>query len=228
MKRIKVKGLLSAGILLITLLLMAGMASAGEALVNTTLFNGTTETYVPTAGYLSNTSQGGYITEINITQLNTQTQNWQGFYGNVTGNIYLKGSAGDSMFNWTVDLTNSYVYATTNDTMNDYDNLVIADPTELDPLWNFSSTITDNIAGTYYSTNDSTFVGNVLTGVSNATTVKGFEDYVIQDVASAPAKNNVLWAATIYDAKPNFKGTDSNFELLVPSESDIYYFYIEV
>jgi len=231
MKRIKVNGLLSAGILVVYLLLMAGAASAAEFLVNTSLDNGTKETYVPTAGSLFNTTQGGYITEINITQLNTQTQNWQGFYGNVTGNIFLKGNLGTySMFNWTVDLTNSYVYATTNATGNNYSGLQNATPSELDTLWGFGN-ITDNINGTYLpSTDDPTFVGNSLTDTYNATTASNFLDYVIQDVSvTPPNKANVLWAAKIYAAKQNFKGTLSNFELLVPSlASEVYYFYLEI
>lgn len=228
MKRINVKGLLSSGILLLSLMLMAGATSAG-VLVNTTIVNGTKETYANTAGYLYNTSQGGYITEINITQLNTQTQKWQGFYGNVTGNIYLKGSAGLSMFNWTVNLTNTYVYATTNTTGNNYSGLKNATPSELDTLWGFGA-VTDKINGTYVaSADDPTFVGIPLTNTYNATTVAGFVDYVIQDVSASPAKVNVLWAAKIYEDKTNFKGTTSDFELLVPSlASEVYYFYLEI
>lgn len=230
MKRIYVKGLLSAGILLLSLLLMVGAASA-DVLTNTTIVNGTKETYASTTGYLSNVSQGGYITEINITQLNTQTQNWQGFYGNVSGDIYLKGSGGLSMFNWTVNLTNTYVYATTNDTGNNYLALQNATPSELDSLWTFSANITDNINGTYVASTDTpTFVGISLTDTYNATTGAGFVDYVIQDVSGTPGdKKNVLWAATIYEDKANFKGTTSDFELLVPSlVPETYFFYIQI
>ena len=230
MKRIKYNTLLSAGILLIAILLMAGTSSAASILTNTTLDNGTTETYANVVGYQSNQSQGGYITEIDITQRNTQTQNWQGFFGNITGNIYLKGSGGQSMFNWTVNLTNTFVYATTNATGNNYTSLQNATPSILDTVWGFGS-ITDNINRTYLaSSDDPTFVGIPLTDTYNATTAAGFLDYVIQDVSGTPAMSNTLWAAKIYEDKDNFKGTTSDFELLVPVSAtpEIYYFYIEI
>jgi hypothetical protein len=228
MKQINIKGMLSVGILLLYLLLMAGSTSA-EIVVNTSIANGTKETYDVPDGELSNQSQGGYITEINITQLHTQTQNWQGFYGNVTGNIYLKGNSGLSMFNWTVDLSNTYVYATTNATGNNYSGLVNATPSELDTVWGFGN-ITDNINGTYLASDDDpTFVGMSLTNTYNATTAEGFLDYVIQDVPASPIKANIIWAAKIYEDKANFKGTTSDFQLLVPSKvQETYYFYLEI
>jgi len=229
MNRINVNALLSAAILLLALLLIAGTASAA-GFQNATGVNGTSETDASVIGYSSNQSAGGYVTQIDIYTANTQTQKWQGYYGNVSGNIYLNDSTDNSMYTWVVNLTNTFVYATTNSTLPSWSSLVVADNASLDSLWNFGAS-SDNITNTYVpSAATPNFAGRSVANPLNVTTAAGYLDYVVAGV-DVSTKTNVLWAGTIYSGMTNFKGNPADYELLVPVDPtgpDVYYFYIEL
>lgn len=218
----------SAVILLLALLLMAGTAGAA-GFQNATTTNGSKETDTSIPGYPSNQSEGGYITNIEIWTANTQTQKWQGYYGNVSGNIYLNDSSENSMYNWTVNLNNTSVYATTNSTLPDFAVLYNISSSVLTTLWSFTAS-SDDISHTYVNiTETRDFAGQTVVNPLSATTVKGFRDYVI--AGGTAAKGDVLWAGVINSAGVGFKDQDSDYELLVPADptgADIYYFYIEL
>ena len=220
----------SAVILLLALLLMTGTAGAA-GFQNTTTTNGSKETDSSQTGYPSNQSEGGYITNIEIWTANTQTQKWQGYYGNVSGNIYLNSSSDQSMYAWTVDLNNTFVYATTNSTLPNTASLYNITNSSLDTLWNFSAS-SDSISNTYLNTTESkTFAGKTVVNPLGATTSAGYSDYVIAGVGSGAVKADVLWAGLINVSKTGFKGQNADYELLVPADSylaDVYYFYIEL
>ena len=229
MNRINVNALLSAAILLLALLLIAGTASAA-GFQNATGVNGTSETDASVIGYSSNQSAGGYVTQIDIYTANTQTQKWQGYYGNVSGNIYLNSSSDQSMYAWTVDLNNTFVYATTNSTLPNTAELYNITNSSLDTLWGFSAS-SDSISNTYLNTTESkTFAGKTVVNPLGATTSVGYKDYVIADVSSSAVKADVLWAGLINVSKTGFKGQNADYELLVPvsSSAELYYFYIEL
>ena len=229
MIRIKFDKQLSAGIIVLALLLMAGSAAAA-GFQNATTTNGSKETSPSQTGYPSNQSEGGYITNIEIYTANSQTQKWQGYYGNVSGNIYLNDSTDNSMYTWVVNLTNTFVYATTNSTLPSWSSLVVADNASLDSLWNFGAS-SDNITNTYVpSAATPNFAGRSVANPLNVTTAAGYLDYVVAGV-DVSTKTNVLWAGTIYSGMTNFKGNPADYELLVPVDPtgpDVYYFYIEL
>ena len=92
---------------------------------------GPTETYAGTSAE-TNASQGGYVTEINLSAT-TQTGKWQGYYGNITGGISLKDTGGASMFDWTATITGE-VIATTNSSTppwGNYNNHQRLDPSKI-------------------------------------------------------------------------------------------------
>jgi hypothetical protein len=242
MKRIEYNTLLSAGILLLALLLMAGTASAATV-GNTIIVNGTQE-YAPLrTGETYNTSIGGNITQIDVYTSTNQTQNWQGFWGNVSADIFLNGTNGQSMFKWLIDLNNTYVYAKTNDTLPNFNGFDYINITNVDRNWFSNKPMSDNVTNTYLNAtsdvgrNDTIFVNNVV-NTNRVNTSAGFVDYVIQDVPYDTVlanKNQTIWAATIYNPKkPNFKQIESSYELLVPVNmtatpgGERYWFYIEI
>ncbi|MBD3252178.1 hypothetical protein GF386_00410 [Candidatus Pacearchaeota archaeon] len=61
-------------------------------------------------------AQAGNVTEINIKGF-TVTQSWQGYFGNVSGTIYLADSGDNSMYNWSLASPEGEVYASTNDSI---------------------------------------------------------------------------------------------------------------
>lgn len=239
MNKVNFNTVLSAAILALAVLLMAGTATAvNNNLDRTIIINGTTETVFPRTGEISNVSAGGYITQIDIYPQFNQTKNWQGFYGNVSGIISLKGDNEKEMYNWSINLTNTSVYATTDAVFINWSTLYNANITNLDKLWFSSEIMADTVANTYKTgTGNRTFVTSSLDAY-HVQTLAGFDDYVIQSVPDVGTKNDTLWAAVVTVPKLNYKSEYSNYELLVPvtnsgtgfndTQGDTYYFYMEI
>jgi hypothetical protein len=241
MNKVNFNTVLSAAILVSAVLFIAGAATAvNNDLDRSIIINGTTETVFPRNGSNSTQSAGGYITQIDIYPQFNQTKNWQGFYGNVSGIISLKGNNEKEIYNWSVNLTNTSIYATTESdyTFANWSTLYNANITNLDKLWFNNEIMADTVANTYKTyTGNRTFVNTSL-NASHVQTLAGFDDYVIQSVPDVGTKNDTLWAAVVSESKPNYKNGSSNYELLVPvtnngtgfgdTYGDTYYFYIEI
>ena len=237
MNKVNFNTVLSAAILVLSLLFIAETAAAaiGDSdLDQALIINGTNETQPLRDGYLYNQSAGGYITQIDLYESQNQTQNWQGYYGNVSGIITLSGDNGTEMYNWSVTVTNRSIYAIANSDFTAWDTLFPANITLLDQLWFNSSVRADTIKNTYKTgIGNRTFVDTSI-NASHVNTTHGFLDHVIQSVDPASVSatiEDVLWAAVVETAKPNFKGDDSNYELLVPvnkTAPNKYYFYMEL
>lgn len=241
MNRNKVYTLISTAILLLALLLIAGNANAAN-MDGTIIANGTQEYAIGRTGELFNTSLGGNITQIDVYTSTNQTQNWQGFWGLVDANIFLNGTGGKSMFNWSYDLNGTFVYAKTDSVLPNFATLFPANITNLDRLWFDNETMTDNITNTYKNSTDGmgdrTFV-NTAINTSHVNTTAGFLDYVIQDITQIDGsgeKNNTLWAGMIYNPpQTSFNGvSQASYELLVPvnmtktQAGERYWFFIEI
>jgi len=237
MNKVNFNTVLSAAILVLSLLFIAETAAAaiGDSdLDQALIINGTNETQPLRDGYLYNQSAGGYITQIDLYESQNQTQNWQGYYGNVSGTITLSGDGGAEMYNWSVNVTNRSIYAVANSDFTAWDTLFPANITLLDQLWFNSSVRADTIKNTYKTgIGNRTFVDTSI-NASHVNTTHGFLDHVIQSVDPASVSatiEDVLWAAVVEEPKTNFKGGLSNYELLVPvnsSSPEKYYFYMEL
>lgn len=237
MKKINLNTVLSTAVLVLALLFIAETASAaiGDSdLDQALIINGTTETQPLREGELYNQSAGGYITQIDLYQSQNQTQNWQGYFGNVSGIITLSGDNGTEMYNWSVTVTNRSIYAIANSDFTAWDTLYPANITLLDQLWFNSKVMPDTVKNTYKTGyQNRTFVDTSI-NASYVNTTKGFQDHVIQSVdpeSETATIGDVLWAAVVETAKTNFKDEDSNYELLVPvnsSSPETYYFYMEL
>ena len=211
MKKINFNAALSAAVLVLALLFITGTASAaiGDSdLDQSLLVNGTNETQPLREGEQSNQSAGGYITQIDLYQQTNQTQNWQGYYGNVSGNITLSGTGGAEMYNWTVNVTNRSIYAIDNSAFTAWDTLYPANITNIDAIWFGSEVMPDTVKNTYkVGDGNRTFVDTSI-NASHVHTTNGFLDHVIQSVDTDAnlTKEDVLWAAVVVDLQTNFKG----------------------
>ncbi len=240
MKIIQKNILLSTVILIQALLLIAGTVTAATSnnLDRTIIINGTSETVFPRNGTNSTLSAGGYITQIDIYPQFNQTKNWQGFYGNVSGIIALKGLNEKEMYNWSINMTNTTIYATVESVFTNWTTFYNANITNLDKLWFNSEVMADTVANTYKTPIGNRTYVNTSLNASHVQTLAGFDDYVIQSVPSIGTKNDTLWAAVIAESKLNYKNGSSNYELLVPvtnngtgfgdTQGDTYYFYMEI
>ena len=237
MKKINLNTVLSTVVLVLALLFIAETASAaiGDSdLDQALIINGTNETQPLREGESNNQSAGGYITQIDLYQSQNQTQNWQGYYGNVSGMISLSGNDGNEMYNWTVNVTNRSIYAIANSAFTAWDTLYPANITLLDLLWFNGTVMADTVKNTYKpGIGNRTFVDTSI-NAPHLNTTMGFLDHVIQSVDPETVTatiGDVLWAAVVVDPQENFKGGLSNYELLVPvnsSSPEQYYFYMEL
>ena len=73
-------------------------------------------TSAPITAAASDNALAGNVTELNIYGVST-TQSWQGYYGNVTGEIQLSDGSDHVLYNWTQASPTGEVYASTNSTI---------------------------------------------------------------------------------------------------------------
>src|SRR3989339_761148 len=92
------------------LLLGAGIAAAtpiGPSSLQ--VLNSSSRTLPPTSNS-SIDARGGNVTQVNIDALSI-TKTWQGYYGNITGNIHLDDAANQSFYIWGNGTLTGEVYA---------------------------------------------------------------------------------------------------------------------
>jgi hypothetical protein len=110
----KIKQRSGIGIVLIILLLIllaniALSANAPEGPTNLTIMNSSRRT--PNAAETLE-AKAGNVTQLNI-YAKTQTNTWQGYYGNVSGNIVLEEAGGSTIYDWESTSPSGQLYATT-------------------------------------------------------------------------------------------------------------------
>ena len=238
----KYMGIILAGIMVCAVFaaVMPAMVSAKDP-TGASVDAGPTETWAGTASG-SNASQGGYVTEINLTS-NQQTGKWQGYYGNITGSIALKDSGGvQSMFNWDPTITGE-VIATTLSSTPTWASTANVTTTERDhgtnginAKWGWSSS-SDDADQTFTATDCGVTIGGVTVTNSVGTandailpTGQNWKTVVVKNAASIDNKDDYMFVGIINDNGDSFKGGSDtcDYEMIVPSSGDTYYFYVEL
>ena len=177
-------------------------------------------------------AQGGNITPLNMS-VNSQTNAWQGFYGEVTGNITLRDNSGDQMYSWSgVNITGE-VYASVSNGVNWAGIVGVTVCTADEAL---TGTGTDRTNNTF-TRNASLVIWNIgnvaindscqtYTYVNNASQTTSFEEIIVSD-----GVNNV-YATKIDSNTAGFDGNTHDYQLIVPDNTTIatttYYFYAEL
>ena len=194
------------------------------------------------------TAQGGNITRINITT-NTQTGSWQGFAGNITGNIVLDDASGDRFFSWDLFNVSGEIYASRNSTLN-FNKIYPTTNCSVDQL--LTGISSDRVNRTFIQNfNTRNFsVGTIVINSSTSCTVRPyinssnqtstslFENIILNAETDNETRFNVTINNTIYtgilqlDGTAGFDGQFYNFQLLVPVNKtalfNTYAFYAEL
>src|SRR5665648_379656 len=190
------------GILLMSLLALAVPMVSAEA-QGATKTVGETED-IDSVVVDSHEAQAGDITNINFTA-DSQTFKWQGYFGNVTGNIILANNAGNNMFLWDYENSDdSLVIATTNNALPAWSNIAITDPTDLvtiDTNWYLGDkdAVSDSASDTF---EDDTGVVPEFNAIKLGPTMQvtlnsNYRELVLKDVPGEPAKSNILFVACL-------------------------------
>jgi len=189
-------------------------------------------------------AQAGNVTEVNI-NANSITKAWQGYYGNITGNIILTDASGDTFYNWSgLGSISGEVYASRNDSI-DWTSINCTNSTEISNENAFVSkdaTAPDSITNTFNQVNHPLFQVGSLTlpantcNSTNAHNNTGQSTTNFYQVLLADGAGDLVYTTLIDENQVGFNGGEYDFELLVAengnvteaSTSTTYYFYIEL
>ena len=207
-----------------------------------------------TAGQVSNSAVqvdalGGNVTQLTI-NASTITGFWQGYYGDITGNIQLADGSGNVLYDWNPGSSFSptgNIYAA-NQTIIDWTDVIclsISGPNTaasginasvLETMYGMDSGDGDGIIETFNSTQDITVGTNPLTNcygthmyVNNASqSVSWNESLLTENQTKA-----VIYATEIEQDANGFNNQTWDFQMMVGDNADdsvptTYYFYVEL
>jgi hypothetical protein len=174
----------------------------------------------------------------------TVTKTWQGYYGNVVGNVTLKDADSNSFYNWESVSPNGEVYATRSPTVT-WENIRCANLAELQSenvLLGVNESAGDSITNTFRNTSNFNmfFTGNVKIDSSQNCYATHLNDMTgVQDTNYAEIllsdSTLMVYTALLDPGTIGFDGNEYDFEMLVGENGHnddttptMYYFYIEI
>ncbi len=181
-------------------------------------------------------AQAGNITGLNINQTRISSI-WQGFYGNVSGEIVMENAAGNNFYDWTLAALTGEVYASRL-SVADWSGVACTSSAQWETeetALNIPSTSVEGINETFSSTLHDPFdVGAIpiddcpSTRPYNSSGMPGdFWNVLINTDAT-----NVVYVSVLADDSSAFDGGTADFEILVPTDKSTglatYYFYVEL
>lgn len=162
----------------------------------------------------------------------TQTVTWQGFYGEVAGNISLENAGEDILYSWT-NATNGTVYLSRKADVN-FANITAVNVCDVDQDITGGSG-SDRVNRTFKPSNNSELVVGYTTiaagtacalntYVNNASQSSLFEEVILTDDGVT-----TIYATQIEENAPGFDGQPHDWQALVPSNLSTltYYVYVE-
>jgi hypothetical protein len=237
------------GIAVIVVALVAAFTGIVSATPGTT--EGTAGGHVTMTSTTSSTTDaaiGGEIANLDLAGLQ-QTDKWQGYYGEVTGEITLDDDSGNTMYDWaSVAATGGEVYATTNTTAPTWADFAATAATlsEVDTAFNLGST-SDNAANTFAATSNTEFAIGTITVTANFAPTVGTDGGIEGDAAwetvvlydgVGTTTSDYLFVGLISGDTASFLAQDGgsetcDYQMIVPDDpaagsQTTYYFYAEI
>jgi len=222
------------------LFVLVGIAAASIP-TNASVSAGPQEKYAqPAGGAGSVVTEGGNVTEVNLTGTNSSTERWAGFYGNLTGSkLVLGDSTGNAFYAWSVGSPNALWKVYASGLQNPvWANLAVGDcPTSTNcNTWVYNGAWADNYTNTFTSTGGGTFAGIPLTSVPYVLTYQsgGSADWPTYHLQDSSGGTDDVWAANVSTTLTAFNSRAGVvYQLMVPADPDpsdtvTYYFYLEV
>ena len=178
-------------------------------------------------------TQGGNITNANITGASQLTTKWADIYGSITvANIILTSSGlTNNVYTWNATAaTKGDVCVSTASTFPG-PTLSSANVTDINTVW--SLTTIDNATNTYNITlSNFNISGSVISSV-NASDLQGLSSFFDAAIfnGTTGSKGNYAFCTSINSTGKNYNNVTANYELLVPTTpggTDTYNFYMEI
>lgn len=180
-------------------------------------------------------AQGGNATTLSAST-ETQTLAWQGFYGEVFGNITLADNSGDILYRWNATGRNGTILTSRDNNVN-FANITAVNDCSVDETIT-GSTGSDSVNKTFKPSNNTAFtIGGATiaagtactthTYVNNATQTTSFEEIIVTSTGS-----NTIYTTRIEPDTTGFDGSTHDFQIVVPDYTNettlTYYFYVEL
>ena len=189
------------------------------------------------------TAQAGNVTELDVTAT-AITQAWQGYFGNITGNIVLADSNNNQFYNWTgTGSISGEVYASRNSTI-DWSTIGCLSGAEVATESSYlgkAASDADSVENTFSVNSHPEFdvgVTTITTNTCNSTNAyinNGTSSTDYYQVLLADDDSSIVYTALIDDDQIGFDGSNHDFQLLVGENGNAtnlatttYYFYIEL
>ena len=224
-------GLRGAKLGFLFIFLLAGAASAVITNV-TTISSAAQARWTQTSATAFATTQGGNITNTNLTGAVQLTTKWADFYGNIsTSTIQLRDAGGTAVYTWAYSAAagKGEICLSTASTFPP-GTLASANLTDLNTQWQLGTI--DNATGTFNTTfNGLNISASVISPVGAA--IQGSSTFTCAAVYNGTlgAKGGYAYCTNISNAGKNYLNANYNYEVLVPttpSATETYYFYIEL
>jgi len=193
------------------------------------------------------TADAGNVTEVNITS-NSQTQAWQGFFGDVNGSIVLEDASGDTFYSWNLTNVSGEVYSSRDSAVNF--NLINAQNncSRDNELTEFGRS--DSVNNTYRNNSNipALSVGLITINASTACATNTYVSsgpqsnffhsiIITDDCFPSPCNttiggNTSIYATPLEPDRTGFDGITYDYQVLVPvnrtSGFNTYFFYAEL
>lgn len=184
------------------------------------------------------TTEGGNVTDVNLTA-NTSTEKWAGFYGNVSGNLYLqKNTDVNALYNWTWTPTGKGTVCVSTASAYTWGALIPADPAKIDDAWSFAHTDADSANNTL-TTNCSLYINpqgelagkGVLT--YNSTGAPTWETCAVNNGTNLTNKSEYAFCVNMSITSTVAAGGLYHYQVIAPTNAtagstERYYFYVEL
>jgi len=184
------------------------------------------------------TAVAGNVTQLDIDQTRL-TDVWQGFYGNVTGEIILEDGSSNRFYDWSYASTEGEVYATRFQ-IADWTSINCTNSTQWEAeesTLNIVSTAVDGINETYYDVDHPSFsVGTKSFAVDVCQSTRPYNSSGtagdFYNVLLSVNDTTVVYTSVLASGADGFNSNDWDFEILVPTDratgTASYYFYVEL
>jgi hypothetical protein len=199
-------------------------------------------------------AEAGNVTSLQIIATKI-TSRWQGFYGNVTGNITLADSSSNAMYNWIETAPRGEIYAVNGSATPVWDDVFCFNftnnlsagqnvvqrfnGTDLERTLGLNPTDADGVDETFNRTFTGSFqvAGNTISSTSGCRTVAlnvngGYQEQRFQEVLLTD-NNSIIYTAIMENSETGFQGAPTDFQMIVGENGDTaaptnYYFYVEL
>jgi len=190
-------------------------------------------------------AQGGNVTQVNIDAL-TVTTSWQGYYGDITGEISLGDAGNNTFYNWSVTTVAGEVYATRTASVT-WGTVDCANATQISLEEGYlgqASTDGDSVTNTFNKrSHPALAVGTRNIAANTCNTTNAFSSNNTQSVnwtqvllnQNVSTVGNVIYTTIINDTTVGFDGATHDFQLLVGENektgnigATTYYFWVEL